>query len=97
MLKVGETTRKGEMKVKMKVKVNVEIPNKELQKKMHIVIYDFFTFAPLSDVDVDKPDEKSIMTYVAQFLEKYPDPDKDFPDGDSKVSQTLHNLRFILL
>ena len=27
-----------------------------------------------SDVDVDKPDEKSIMTYVAQFLKSYPDP-----------------------
>ncbi|XP_009866189.1 PREDICTED: nesprin-1-like, partial [Apaloderma vittatum] len=26
------------------------------------------------DVDVDKPDEKSIMTYVAQFLKYYPDP-----------------------
>lgn len=26
-----------------------------------------------SDVDVDKPDEKSIMTYVAQFLKQYPD------------------------
>lgn len=25
------------------------------------------------DVDVDKPDEKSIMTYVAQFLKQYPD------------------------
>nr|XP_021512701.1 nesprin-1-like isoform X2 [Meriones unguiculatus] len=25
------------------------------------------------DVDVDKPDEKSIMTYVAQFLTQYPD------------------------
>ncbi|XP_044531402.1 nesprin-1-like [Gracilinanus agilis] len=25
------------------------------------------------DVDVDKPDEKSIMTYVAQFLKYYPD------------------------
>ncbi|XP_041950505.1 nesprin-1 [Alosa sapidissima] len=26
------------------------------------------------DVDVDKPDEKSIMTYVAQFLRKLPNP-----------------------
>ena len=26
------------------------------------------------DVDVNKPDEKSIMTYVAQFLHKYPEP-----------------------
>lgn len=25
------------------------------------------------DVDVNSPDEKSIMTYVAQFLHKYPD------------------------
>ncbi|ESO86156.1 hypothetical protein LOTGIDRAFT_167389 [Lottia gigantea] len=31
------------------------------------------------DVDVAKPDEKSIMTYVAQFLKKYPDA------GDSKL------------
>lgn len=26
------------------------------------------------DVDVAKPEEKSIMTYVAQFLHKYPEP-----------------------
>lgn len=26
------------------------------------------------DVDVQKPEEKSIMTYVAQFLHKYPEP-----------------------
>lgn len=26
------------------------------------------------DVDMDNPDEKSIITYVAQFLRKYPSP-----------------------
>lgn len=26
------------------------------------------------DVDVDKPDEKSLMTYVASFLHKFPEP-----------------------
>lgn len=37
------------------------------------------------DVDVEKPDEKSIMTYVAQFLQKYPEP---------KVrDQTLYGLK----
>uniref|UniRef100_A0A8B9WRX6 Calponin-homology (CH) domain-containing protein n=1 Tax=Bos mutus grunniens TaxID=30521 RepID=A0A8B9WRX6_BOSMU len=33
------------------------------------------------DVDVDKPDEKSIMTYVAQFLKQYPDIHSTGSDG----------------
>ena len=37
---------------------------------MWINLYSSFLF---TDVDVDKPDEKSIMTYVAQFLTQYPD------------------------
>ncbi|XP_021548914.1 nesprin-1-like [Neomonachus schauinslandi] len=33
------------------------------------------------DVDVDKPDEKSVMTYVAQFLNHYPDIHNTGTDG----------------
>jgi len=29
------------------------------------------------DVDVEKPDEKSVMTYVAQFLKAYPKAGED--------------------
>ena len=32
-----------------------------------------------SDVDVQKPDEKSIMTYIAQFLKAYPEMGSDKP------------------
>lgn len=38
----------------------------------------------LPDVDVDKPDEKSIMTYIAQFLKHYPDPHKTETDGQGE-------------
>lgn len=30
------------------------------------------------DVDLPKPDERSVMTYVAQFLHKYPEPKVSF-------------------
>ena len=49
----------------------------------YIYIYD------VSDVDVAKPDEKSIMTYVAQFVKAYPDPGSTVPvqveSGANKV------------
>ena len=35
-------------------------------------------------MDVDTPDEKSIMTYVAQFLKAYPDPNNE--SATNKVS-----------
>lgn len=42
------------------------------------------------DVDVDKPDEKSVMTYVAQFLHKYPELRSDTGDTINAV-QTEYN------
>lgn len=39
------------------------------------------------DVDVEKPDEKSIMTYVAQFLKAYPE-----AGGSVSFSQLLKKI-----
>lgn len=42
------------------------------------------------DVDVAKPDERSIMTYVAQFLHKYPEPKRQAPAAEV-TTQTEYN------
>ena len=43
-----------------------------------------------SDVDVQKPDEKSIMTYIAQFLKAYPEMGSDKPMVSESVLKPTH-------
>lgn len=44
---------------------------------------------PISDIDVSNPDEKSIMTYVAQFLQY----SNDMPSVDDDLEVRLPKLQ----
>ena len=43
------------------------------------------------DVDVNRPDEKSIMTYIAQFLHRYPE------GSEGKVSNNIFPYQILSL
>ena len=45
------------------------------------------------DVDLPKPDERSVMTYVAQFLHKYPEPQAQSSDSFEQLQSILQWLR----
>nr|XP_022915902.1 nesprin-1 isoform X7 [Onthophagus taurus] len=49
------------------------------------------------DVDVPKPDERSIMTYVAQFLHKYPEPKGPSSDAFTTLQEKYNELLSWLL
>lgn len=49
------------------------------------------------DVDVPKPDERCIMTYVAQFLQKYPEPKSTGPDAIATIQEEYSELLSWLL
>ncbi|XP_042156441.1 nesprin-1-like [Oncorhynchus tshawytscha] len=49
------------------------------------------------DVDVDKPDEKSIMTYVAQFLKHHPNPGhQQNSDSDSQPEEEVQSVEVLV-
>lgn len=63
----------------------------QVQIKYLISMKTNFSVTP-QDVDVETPDEKSVMTYVAQFLHKYPELRSDTGDSLTTVQSEYNTL-----
>lgn len=57
-----------------------------------MLLFFLFNLTRASDVDVDKPDEKSIMTYVAQFLMHHPDSAETDSIRNEEEVQYVHSV-----
>ena len=67
-------------------------------------IYDFFILGnlsphqfsicvPFSDVDTPEPDEKSIITYVSQLYDVFPDPPPGHPLFDAEAQRKFEQFK----
>uniref|UniRef100_A0A3Q3XGZ9 Calponin-homology (CH) domain-containing protein n=1 Tax=Mola mola TaxID=94237 RepID=A0A3Q3XGZ9_MOLML len=72
-------------------------PNRENLQEAFLLAETKLGIPPLldpDDVDVDKPDEKSIMTYVAQFLKHHPE--RKQSDSDRQHEEEVANCQMVL-
>ena len=53
----------------------------------------FSICVPLSDVDTPEPDEKSIITYVSQLYDVFPDPPPGHPLFDAEAQRKFEQFK----
>ena len=55
--------------------------------------HQFSIFVPISDVDTPEPDEKSIITYVSQLYDVFPDPPPGHPLFDAEAQRKFEQFK----